>query len=251
MIISKIVSRMPSPALSSNKASTSSSLFPIPTSSSLAEPSNTTRLAILAVSMPAREGSVNKTKDSIPSRWASARSFLMRDAAIFRAFNAFSTVFPSSPCLGLSPSVLRPAMGIAASSAENEGERREGVTTALDWSIEGGRKGDGLARLGRPMGDGLARLELPGGDKLGLARFGRPEEDRLGLARPGLGKLELPGGDELGLARFGLARPGLARPELPGGDRLGLTRFGRPEEDRFGLARPGLARPGRPSDARG
>jgi len=72
-------------------------------------------------------------------------------------------------------------MGIEASSAENEGERREGLARlgrSGDIVMEGGRKGDG-----RPIGDGLPRLGLLGGDRLG-----RPEEDRFGLARPGLAR---------------------------------------------------------------
>mmetsp|Transcript_26852 Transcript_26852/g.48701 ORF Transcript_26852/g.48701 Transcript_26852/m.48701 type:complete len:378 (-) Transcript_26852:1364-2497(-) len=197
IIISKMASRMPNPALSSKRASTSSSPFPIAAELSFAEPSKTTRLAILAVSIPARRGSVNKTNDSIPSLRASNRSFLMSDAAMFNAFRAFSTVLlctSTSDIDELSPSVLRPAMGMEASSAENEGERRLGLTIpGLDGAIiAGGRQGEGLATLlGRPIGDGMAGLA--GGDIVGLARLGRlgvnglrlPDRAITGRARPG------------------------------------------------------------------
>mmetsp|Transcript_24161 Transcript_24161/g.39234 ORF Transcript_24161/g.39234 Transcript_24161/m.39234 type:complete len:267 (-) Transcript_24161:411-1211(-) len=208
MIISKMVSRMPNPALSSKKASTSSSSFPIPTELSFAEPSKTTRLAILAVSIPARRGSVNRTNDSIPSLRASTRSFLMSEAAIFNAFSAFSAVLSSFPLQGLSPSVLRPATGMEASFAEDKGERRLGLAIPeLGEPIAGGRRGDGLERpLGRPIGEGLLTLQLPGGESVGLARLGRLEGDKLGLARLGLLPDE---GEGLGLARTG--RPSVAR----------------------------------------
>mmetsp|Transcript_26853 Transcript_26853/g.48705 ORF Transcript_26853/g.48705 Transcript_26853/m.48705 type:complete len:210 (-) Transcript_26853:1364-1993(-) len=208
MIISKMVSRMPNPALSSKRASTSSSSFPIPTELSFAEPSKTTRLAILAVSIPARRGSVNRTNDSIPSLRASTRSFLMSDAAMFNAFSAFSAVLSSSPLSGLSPSVLRPATGMEASFPGDKGERRLGLAIPeLGKPIAGGRRGDGLAiPLGRPIGEGLLMLELPGGESVGLARLGRLEGDKLGLARLGLPP---DGGERLGLARPG--RPSVAR----------------------------------------
>mmetsp|Transcript_22611 Transcript_22611/g.38743 ORF Transcript_22611/g.38743 Transcript_22611/m.38743 type:complete len:311 (+) Transcript_22611:509-1441(+) len=184
MIISKIVSRMPNPALSSNNASTSSTSSPID-ASSLAEPSKTTLLAIWAVSIPARRGSVNKTSDSKPSLRASTRSFLINDAAMFRAFSAFSDLSSAAPgtgVMGASPSVLRPAMGMAASSAENDGARRDGLDKLGEESGE--PTGEGRKGLGRPMGDGLSIIGLPRGDMLGLARLGR-EGDMLGLARPG------------------------------------------------------------------
>mmetsp|Transcript_42032 Transcript_42032/g.71865 ORF Transcript_42032/g.71865 Transcript_42032/m.71865 type:complete len:272 (-) Transcript_42032:1094-1909(-) len=224
-IISKIASRMPSPALSSNKASTSSSLAPTPASSPLADPSNTTLLAILAVSNPARRGSVNKTKDSIPSLRASTRSFLMRDAAIFKAFKVFSTGVSSV----VSPSVLRPGTGAASSSAENEEEPILGRSMGGD-DIGGGRERDGLARFGRLTGDGLAGTGLLGGDKLGKARIGcssKGEGGALGLERVIVGLTEEEG-------KFGLARPGLARPGLA---RLGLVRLDRPTEARGWLVR--------------
>mmetsp|Transcript_22663 Transcript_22663/g.49055 ORF Transcript_22663/g.49055 Transcript_22663/m.49055 type:complete len:283 (-) Transcript_22663:1544-2392(-) len=175
MIISNILSRMPNPALSSKRASTSSSC-PDPTATSLASqtisslplPSSTTRLATFAVSMPALRGSVSKTNDSIPSRRASKRSFRMRDAAMVRAFIALSKISPGSPLdLGelSSPSVLRPAMGMAASSAENEGERNDGLARPPE--------GDGLANDGRAN---MLGLPPPEGD--GLAKPGRPSDAR-------------------------------------------------------------------------
>ena len=175
IISSKIVSRIPSPELSSKSASTS--LFPTPTISSLADPSRTTRLAILAVSIPALKGSVRRIKLSMPNRRASTRSFRISDAAIFNAF----MVFPNTSAVFLalssadrgsasSPSVLRPAMGMVASSAEKDGDRRDGLVIMPSPSVDG----EGLAKLGLIilLLGLLMELDLP------VRTAGRPSDAR-------------------------------------------------------------------------